>query len=531
MRRRTQLSTDRISEWALDGPLTAALAALAGLQVLTWLPHYLTWPYWADHDVFATAARAWVDGKVPYRDTAGNNFPGTIYLFMFLGTVLGWGRPWAFFALDAGLLLTLGAVLAGWSRRRFGTMLPGAVGVLSFQSYYLGLDYSHAAQRDWHGPLGTVLGLLVVQSWPGRAGRLFAGLASAAALSVRPQTVLLLPAVLAGVLDSAGSGPNGGDGRARRTAVFEWALALAAGLVAAFLPLAVAGALDDFARGVRLSAYGGTYNKVSVASFAKGWFLQASSWRWWSIAGGIGLLGFPFAAAPARAARPWLWALLGASLYKPVSPVAHSYLDIPLVLVSSIALAALVGLATGRATADPSTRLTLALLALGLGPTALRPEFCVAGPTARAALALVRGRPLEPVDPPPGYRHGTVPTSAFYLWRDYRAALDDLRRETAPGTPVANCLKGDPAVTAMVDRPSAFPAESVAWLRMVRPQDEEAFARALEARDDAVVVWSPGEVGPDPAFRLEKVAGVIRRKFQFHKRFGPIEVWRRGDSR
>jgi hypothetical protein len=513
---RSEPETDRLAGRLLGGPLTAALLAIAGLQVVTWFPHYLTWPYWADHDVFATAARAWADGRLPYRETVGNNFPGSLYLFLLLGKVAGWGRPWVLYAFNAGLLLTFGAVLVGWSRRRFGTALPGAVGVLAFQSYYLGLDYSHAAQRDWQGPLAAVLGLLVLQAWPGRAGRIFAGLAAAAALSIRPQTVLLLPAAWAAV----------GDDRGRRRAVLEWLIALTAGLVLAFAPLVVAGVFGDFVRAVRLTAYGGAYNKVTAASFLKAWVLQASAWRWWAVASGIALLGAPFASRSSRTALPWLLALAGVSLYKPTRPVAHSYLDIPLELVGSVAVAALVGLAVDPRKGSATWRLAAVLLALGLGPTTLRPEFCVAGPTARAAASLVRGKFPDSAETPPGYRHGSVPTSAFYPWRDHRAVLDHLRRTTRPETPVANVLKGDPALAAMVDRPSAFPAESVAWLRMVRPDDEGRFSEALAGAEGAVVVWSPGEVGPDPSFTLNRLTAVIRRDFASAARFGAIEVWR-----
>jgi hypothetical protein len=252
------------------------------------------------------------------------------------------------------------------------------------------------------------------------------------------------------------------------------------------------------------------------------WALQAADWRWWGLVGGIVLVG-----GPSRTARPWLLALAGVSLYKPLSPLAHSYLDIPKELVGAVGVAVLVGLVRTSTEARPTWKLAAVLLALGLGPSTLRPEFCVFGPTVRALRSYARGSARDAAEDPPGYRHGRVPTSAFYPWADYRAMLDHLREHTRPGTRVANVLKGDPAVTSMVDRPSAFPAESVAWLRMVRPDDETRFAECLESATDAVVIWSPGEVGPDPSFRLNRLTGVIRRRFEPEARFGAIEVWRR----
>jgi hypothetical protein len=116
-----------------------------------------------------------------------------------------------------------------------------------------------------------------------------------------------------------------------------------------------------------------------------------------------------------------------------------------------------------------------------------------------------------------------------YPWEDYRAMLDYLVEHTSPVTRVANVLKCDPAVTGMVDRPSAFPTESIAWLRMVRPGDEPRYAEALLAHHDVVVVWIPDEKGPDKLQTLEHLTPVIRRHFRPEARFGSIEVWRRGD--
>jgi hypothetical protein len=505
----------RLAARLLSGPLTAGLLVLATAQVLTWLPHYLTWPYWADHDVFATAARAWTRGALPYRDTVGNNFPGTLYLFLLIGKTVGWGRPWAFYAFDAGLQLVLGATLLAWSRRRFGAVLPGAVGWLGLLSITLNLDYCHAAQRDLQGPAFAVLGLLTVQAWPGRAGRVAAGLLGAAAIVVRPQTVLLLPATWVAVRDSRDN---------RWPEVREWLAALTIGLVLAFMPLALAGVLGDFVRSVRVAAYGGGYNRVTGASFLKGWFLQASALRWWVVPAATALIGAPFATRSTRTALPWFWALAGVSLYKPLSPVAHSYLDLPIALVAVIATAVLAGVILDSKGA-PQLRLAGLFLALGLGPATLRPEFCVPGPTLRAMTSWARGTSPEGI--PPGYRKGSVPTSAFYPWPDYRALIDYLRDSTTPGTAVANLLMGDPAVTSMADRPSALPAESVAWLRMVRRGDASRFAASLEDAENSVVVWVPGEVGPDPSFTINELTTVVRQRYEFEARFGLIELWRR----
>ncbi|MGE0706363.1 MAG: hypothetical protein AB7P22_20765, partial [Vicinamibacterales bacterium] len=83
--------------------LTFALGLLVAAQLLTWIPHYATWPWWTDHDVFASAARAWDEGMVPYQDYRLNNFPGTIYLFWAIGTLFGWGQTAPLYLFDAVL--------------------------------------------------------------------------------------------------------------------------------------------------------------------------------------------------------------------------------------------------------------------------------------------------------------------------------------------------------------------------------------------------------------------------------------------
>ena len=515
-------TADRLSEQVLRGPLTAFLV-LAGLgQVLAWLPHYLTWPYWADHDVFALAARDWTRGVLPYRETLLNNLPGTLYLSLFLGTAAGWGRTWGLYAFDAGLLVAFEALLLVWSRRRFGRALPGAVGGLAWLGFALSLDYTRAAQRDWHAPAFALLGLLALQAWPGRVGRLASGVGFALGLLFRPQVVLLFPAVALAVRDSVADEEVPNPGRA----AVDWLLPCCLVLAAAVVPLVAAGVFGDCVRGVRMAAYGGAYNRVTPVSVVKAWLLQATAWHAWVVAVVVLTLGLGSQSGSFRNARVWLVAVAGVSLYKPMSPVGHAYLDIPITLVGAVLLTVAVALWLDAPGVPGRARLAGVLLAAGLGVSTLRPEFCNPSSSARAVLAARRGE--TPPGTPPGYRRGTVASAAFYPWDDYRALLDYLRASTGPQTRVANALKGEPAVCGAVDRRSAFPAESLAWLRMVRPGDEPRFAEALDAADDAVAIWSPGETGPDPSFRVDRIEGVIRRKFRPEAKFGAIEVWRRG---
>ncbi len=97
---------------ALHRPLTVALAASCALMLLTWAPHYLTWPWWADVDQFAVSALSWRAGLVPFRDQADFDFPGPIYLLYLLGLIFGWDHTAPFYAADAAMVVGLGIALA-----------------------------------------------------------------------------------------------------------------------------------------------------------------------------------------------------------------------------------------------------------------------------------------------------------------------------------------------------------------------------------------------------------------------------------
>lgn len=522
---------DRLASWALRGPLPWAIALLCVAQLATWIPHYLTWPWFADHDVFATLAQGWDAGLMPYRDLAGNNFPGTVYLFWVLGRAFGWGRTVPFYAVDAGLVCSLGVAMILWSRRRFARILPGLVGYATFLSYYLALDYSRAGQRDWHGPLLMVMGLMAAECGSGWGGRIVSALLAALALSFRPQVVLLVPAMMLAV-----ARPGTEPGRSRwepAKAVLAWGLAFGLFTALAFVPLVEAGIVEDFLRGVRLTMYGSRYNQVGPSLFFRQMVLQAMTFKFVIVPVAILALATPTPTdlSTRLSVRIWLVALAGAFLYKPLSPVPYPYLTHALVLVWSMNVAVLTHLTLLPKLATPAVRLVVVLLTLGLSVDA-RPEFCSVQRSLLALKDLARG--IDPVEPPLGYLELPVDLEAVpYPWRDYRATLEHLRRGSRPEVRVANLLRVVPALTGPTARLPALPAESLAWL-LVKPDDEAAFVKALERAGDSVVVWSPREALTPEWMRLASVirrfAPVIRRLYEPKARFGMIEVWRRKDG-
>ncbi|HMB05827.1 MAG TPA: hypothetical protein VKP69_19080 [Isosphaeraceae bacterium] len=522
-------TVEALADRLLQAPLAGLVVGMGAFQLATWVPHYLNWPWFADHDVFATLAQGWSAGVLPYRDLAGNNFPGTVYLFWLLGKAFGWGRTVPFYAADAGFVLLLGAVMLAWSRRRFGRILPGAIGYATFLSYYLGLDFTRVAQRDWHGPFFVMLGLLAVDGWPGRAGRSFAAAAAALGFAFRPQVVLLFPALALAVAQGVWAAPEAERSPARTMrALVAWGLLLAGSLALAFAPIAAAGIGGDFLRGVRLTFYGGRYNQVGLRSFGVQMLLQSLHLEFVIVPAALVVLASHVDSATRGAVRVGLTALLGAWLYKPLSPVPYPYLTHPIMLVWSLNVALLVALLSRPGFGSSALRLVAIALAIGLGVKA-KPVNCGVQATLQAVKDLPRGVP--PAQAPIGYPEITLDKRTLpYPWKDYRAALDYLRRATRPEERVANLLPEVPALTGPSGRLPALPAESLAWLN-VKPDDEPRFLKALGESRDAVVVWAPGELDGDEHHRLldvaRRLAPAVRHHYQPVARFGVIEVWRK----
>jgi hypothetical protein len=246
-----------LAERMLGRPATIAVLVVAAGLLATWIPHYLTWPLWIDADCRLMMARAWDDGRAPYRDIVTFNFPGEIYLYWLIGRLFGWSRaPVAIHAFDAAFLVAFGAALVLWSRRALGRALPGALAFVAFLWVYLGFGGPVVGQRDWFGPALAFAAVFALQTSGSRRARAVSALLFAAGFVIRPHVVLFVPAALSAVLE-----PKGGVRPAtpRRDAA-EWIGLVAGGVVLAFVPLIAAGLVPDFVRSLSLAAPGGAYH-------------------------------------------------------------------------------------------------------------------------------------------------------------------------------------------------------------------------------------------------------------------------------
>ena len=526
---------DALAEFAMGGGLPVVVVIICLCFLVTWVPHYLLWPWYRDTDTFATMAQSWEAGIRPYRDIRAYNFPGAVYLCWVLGKLVGFGRTWAFYAVDAVALVLLGLVLAAWSRRCLGRVLPGVSAYLVFLTFYLSRDYFTVAQRDWHASLGVVLGLLTLQAWPGRTSRVVSALLAATALATRPHVVVFLPALASAVAEGVGTDhprtrlaeSHGLAGWPR--AVAAWLLFFGSFTMIAFAPLVIAGVADDLVRGLKIVTAGGPYSRTTPATVVQ---VFADEFREPPTVIVIVLLSVTLVCSSGawrRRAATWALALTAALLYRLFHPVQHEYLAYPVVLVGSIASALPIAWLLDRPRAAPFFHLAVVLLLmdeLSPGP----PRYCNLSASLEALDVLVHGQTL-PLSSPPGSRAWfDLRRGRWYTWEDYRRVLVHLRETTRPTTLVANVLKEPPfpAINGPTARLSPFRAESgICWMLLVDLDLDAEFAAALEQATDSVVVWSPAEHELASQPSLPGLTATIRKYYRPEARFGRIEVWRR----
>ena len=527
--RRSRLAHLLLHDKAINRGISALLVGFCLVLLGSWVPHYLSWPWWIDLDHFATLAQAWDAGRRPYRDMFCNQFPGTIYLFWALGKVCGWGHTAPIYAVDACLIIALGLMLLIWSQRRFGEIFPGLAGYTAFLFYYLNLDYRYVAQRDWHGPFFATTAILVVQAFQGGRGRLASAPFMAAAITMRPQTALFLPSLLMALVLSARTDRPFGAGIAK--GLMWWGLAFAASLTLGFAPLARVGLLGDFVGSIRGVAFSHRYNEnlQDFGAFRRTLLDQLADPKLRALAAGLVML-----VIARRATRglglTWLVALATVQLYRPLSPMKHVYLAHPLALVESISLAVVAGMAVEARLLRPAVRLVV--IALTLFAVRL-PIYCSVADSTSAVSGAIWG---AEVGPPNCIR--TVYQAYNYEEADYSAAVGYLRSRTQPQTEVANLLFRLPALTGMTGRLPPFRVESLALVSIYDPALLVRMAEDLDRAGESVVVWAPAEwnkplrFAPDQTpINTSKIHEVVLLRYRPEARFGTIEIWRRVDPR
>jgi hypothetical protein len=517
---------DRLATVFLSRVLPFVVLACCVAALATWVPHYLTWSWWPDLDAYASMAHCWDAGQLPYRDVVAFNFPGQIYIFWLLGKIFGWGRTFPIYAVDAFMLISLGAIILVWSVRRFRRLLPGAIGYAAFLSYYLGLDSNVVAQRDWHCAFLAISGLLLMQAFPGRWGRLVGAIGMGLAIAFRPYAILYVPAAFSAAREDS----NGTIGDWKQTIItwFVWIFIYAVFAVLAFAPLIWNGLLGDFVRGVRLATYGGSYSNRSPLSLLLIFAKQFITVKFTVVVILLAVMSQRAEGSLGQMTRTWLIAMLMMFLYKPIAPVAFDYHVIPLMLVFSIGLAVLVGLVLLSSDMTLIYKLMAVLLMFALAvPDA--PKNCSVSESLKALRALTRGE--RPNAPPPG-------CLLTYTWADCGRTLDYLRDEIPAGTRVANLLHKPTSLCGPAGRLPVFlyEANGPVWLWVANFSSQEDWVKDLEATKDSVVVWVPDEVGPprppwltgdDPEFKLAKLSEAVRRLYDPLAKFGVIEIWKR----
>ena len=514
---------DRLSRILVRWVLTPLAGLWCGFLLVTWLPTYLTWPWYTDSEHFAMLARLWDSGGLPYRDMFSTQFPGEIYLHWLLGKLLGWGNTVAYYAVDAALVIAFGALLVLWGRRRVGSALPGWIGFSTFLLYYVSQNYTVAGQRDWHAAFLVLFCLLLPGIGSAPAFRVFSAVAFGLALVVRPQVILLLPAVVL-ALDASTRAP-GEPWRKTFSALFWWVVVVGVVAGLGFLPLVASGIGGDFLACLKALVQP-PYNKVGPSELLIRLSPQKHPLVLVAVAALVGLLWDQTGGSDRRMGYTVLAAIVGVLFYPVISPFRHLYHVIPQVAVAALGVTYLVIQVLPRG--HQPTRLIVAALVLSflffgasakpLSFKALRPGTETYG--LSTAWRVLRAGEMPPL-PPLGY-------FSTYPWADHRALMEYLRRNTATGTPVANLLINHfSAVDSEIPRPTLLPVDSNCLYVYQIPALVRRDIEALKAATDScVVLWDPSSLKARAA-EFSELIETVRRFYQFEARFGAFEVWRR----
>jgi hypothetical protein len=544
----TVAAVDRVCAWLLAGRAALILGAVAAAALLLWSPAYCSRPWFRDIDTFATMARGWDLGVLPYRDVRAYNFPGHLVLSWVLGRLFGWDRTAPFLAADLALFGAFGGVLVAWSRRALGGAFPGVCAWMGLAHYLMSASYMMTAQRDWQAALLALMAAQTLTVWRPRWAVFASAGLFAMAITLRPHALLFAPAVAIGLWSRAR------DGRpvvAFWRAGLIWLGALAAFLCLALLPLAARGLIVPWIATLASMSTGHAYAAPALPELSRR-FLEAAfaGWTPWVIAGLFILGAWQWAhtrgagesavdshrrgatgVGQSHASWTCLVALLGACFWQAAHPVRHDYLSLPRTVLTYVGIAPLIaGLLTlvpGRGfSAALGVAAVLSALAPGL-PATFRLDD-----SARGWGAIWRGREPERVPLGCEVGFGAGGRGRAYAWDDYRRVLAYLRDHKESRAPVANVLRQFPfpAINGPTGHPEVFRLEAgICWELMVGDGRDEELSAALASARGALVVWAPDEV-PDTRLQLPKLTATIRRWFVPEARFGAIEVWHRADE-
>ncbi len=236
------------------------LLAIAGVALTGFLLFHLAlFRFGMDQAIFAVVGDGLLHGELPYRDRWEIRTPG-IYLLYAAGQLLFGKTMMAIRWLEVAALLSLFFAFPCYSRRFFGTAIPGFAGALLATLTHVQLEYWHTAQSETFGGVGLVWAVLLATWQPGGRRQLAAWVGAGALFTF---AALLKPPLGGGFVLTLGLLVLGGW-RARSgsrstladsSAFADWksllapivSFSLGGGLVVAgfLLPYVVTGSLTD----------------------------------------------------------------------------------------------------------------------------------------------------------------------------------------------------------------------------------------------------------------------------------------------
>ncbi len=524
---------DQLAAHALQF-LTPLLCLVIAAAFVTWAPHYLVWPLWTDHDHVLAMARGWDLGRLPWRDLLTYQFPGEIELAWLIGRLLGWDNPIGFYLADLALLSAFATLIWAWGKRQSLPVAAILLAILTFLGFAVSRPFTLAAQRDTHATILSIGPILVLSAWPNRrAIAVASGILFALALAVRPQAVLLFPALAYAAFtpraasEAASAEPHRRNGR---PVFFRVLAGVAFGLAIAVVPVVASGLWPDFLRMLKFPiSQPGAYSAWAPSDLLKALRETVAETRNPIII--VALAAMSIAADSIerrRLARLALLALSGGLAYRLAHPVDQLYLRHPAEIITCWAIAILAAWLLSDPRFKPIPRaLLLFLILVDFIPWTT--NACSPQASIDAVVALAQNKP--PALTPPG-AEPAYPNVGFriyhYEWADLNAALAFIRKTTSPTTPVANLLSHFPypAINGSTGRPLAIPIESVPLLSWYPQTDfDSAISRALEsAEPGTLVVWDGTRAEPAIAARLPKTIAAIHAQFQPVAQFGEIEI-------